>query len=448
MVSIKPDTSRLSQDRNALVVLCGNGNVFLRYFKTILAIPKEPRVPSPAFDVPQSVQHPAVPRDLPRLVVGITSPQTCLVLTGRLRALREAGFRITLVAGPGELLRQTAEGEGVESVALLMRREIAPFADLLSLFRLWRLLRRLKPQLTEFSTPKAGLLGCVAARMAGVPVRVYLLRGLKLETSSGLKRRILLATERIAAASAHLVLCNSESLRTEALAMGIAPAEKLQLLGSGSSNGVDVERFTPGPSDVRQRLGIPLKAQVVGFVGRFTRDKGLPELIEAFDGILKSAPDAHLLLVGWFDAAEDALDGELRARIERHPRIHRTDFVADTAPYYRAMDVMVLPTWREGFPNVVLEAASCGIPVVTTFSTGSRDAVLPEVTGLLIPPGYPEAISEAVLTLLSDPGRRLRMGRTARAWVIEHFVNEHVLGLTTALYKRLVEQARPAIPSY
>jgi glycosyltransferase involved in cell wall biosynthesis len=118
-----------------------------------------------------------------------------------------------------------------------------------------------------------------------------------------------------------------------------------------------------------------------------------------------------------------------------------TGFVADTAPYYRAMDVMVLPTWREGFPNVVLEAASSGIPVVTTLCTGSRDAVVPEVTGLLIPPGYPEAISEAVLKLLRDPARRRRMGEAARAWVVEHFANERVLGLITAFYKSLLASA-------
>ena len=143
--------------------------------------------------------------------------------------------------------------------------------------------------------------------------------------------------------------------------------------------------------------------------------------------------------MGWFDAAEDALDAGLRDRILSHPRIHCTGFVADTAPYYRAMDVMVLPTWREGFPNAVLEAAATGIPVVTTESTGARDAVVPEVTGLLIPPGYPEAIYESVIKLLRDPERRLRMGRAARAWVMEHYSEERVLGLTADYYLSLVE---------
>jgi glycosyltransferase involved in cell wall biosynthesis len=373
--------------------------------------------------------------------VGITHPQTCLTLTGRLRALREAGFRVTLVSSPGELLDRTAAREGVEFIAIPMRREIALVADLVSLARLCRLLLRLRPDMTEFSTPKAGLLGTLAAMLCGVPRRVYMLRGLKLETSTGFKRLILLASERLAAACAQVVLCNSNSMRAEALALGVAPEAKLHLLGEGSSNGVNVKRFAPGPSDVRNRLGLPQEAPVVGFVGRLTRDKGLPELIEAFDIILKTEPEAHLLLVGWFDAAEDALSTALRARILSHPRIHCTGFVADTAPYYRAMDLMVLPTWREGFPNVVLEAAATGIPVITTLCTGSRDSVVPEVTGLLIPPGYPEAISEAVLRLLRNPELRSRMGQAARAWVVEHYSIERILGLVTALYKSMLMPA-------
>jgi glycosyltransferase involved in cell wall biosynthesis len=294
--------------------------------------------------------------------------------------------------------------------------------------------------MTEFSTPKAGLLGSIAAMLCGVPTRVYFLRGLKLESCAGIKRHILLAAEKLAAACSHAVLCNSSSLRSEALALGIASERKLRLLGCGSSNGVDVERFQPGPSNLRVQLDIPQSAEVVGFVGRLTRDKGLPELIEAFDAILTAKPEAHLLLVGWFDAAEDALGDELRSRIQMNPRIQMTGFVANTAPYYRIMDVMVLPTWREGFPNVILEAAATGIPVVTTLSTGSRDSVVPEVTGLLIPPGYPVAIEESVLQLLRNPEQRFRMGLAARAWVMDHYVNGQVLGRTVRFYKSLMNR--------
>lgn len=380
----------------------------------------------------------------PHIVVGITHQETCLALTGRLRTLREAGFQVTLVSGPGKLVEITAASQGVAAITIPMRREIALLADTVSLVRLWLLLCRLKPDITEFSTPKAGLLGSVAGWLAGVPRRVYLLRGLKLETSSGFKRRVLLVAERMAARCAQIVLCTSESLRDEARALGIAPAAKLQLLGAGSSNGVDTERFSPGPSDVRDMLSLPRRAPVVGFVGRLTRDKGVPELIEAFDAILKAQPKAHLLLVGWFDTSEDALDKETRARIEGHPRIHRTGFVVDTAPYYRALDVMVLPTWREGFPNAVLEAAATGIPVITTECTGSRDSVVPEVTGLLIPPGYPEAISDTVLKLLRDPKRRQSMGAAARVWVLKHYARERVTGLVAKYYWSLLEPASAA----
>jgi glycosyltransferase involved in cell wall biosynthesis len=373
------------------------------------------------------------------IVVGVTDPQTCLVMGPRLRALREAGFKVTLVTGPGELLERTAAREGVEAVAVPMKRGVAPLADLLSLVRLWLLLGRLRPDLVEFSTPKAGLLGSLAALLRGVPRRIYVLRGLRLETATGFKLRAMLIGERISAACAHVVLCNSASLRERALELGVARPAKLKLLGDGSSIGVDTRHFCPGPSDVRDQLGLGSEAQVVGFVGRLTRDKGVPELIEAFHAILDAAPTACLLLVGWFDESEDALGWDLRARIRNHPRVHMTGYVRDTAPYYRAMDLMVLPTWREGFPNVVLEAAATGIPVITTLATGARDSVIPEVTGLLIPPGYPEAISEAVLKLLGDPEWRGQMGRSARAWVQQHYADAHVLGLTTAYYQGLLK---------
>jgi glycosyltransferase involved in cell wall biosynthesis len=373
------------------------------------------------------------------MLLGVTTQELCLILGARLRVLRRAGFRVVLVSGPGELLERTASRIGVECVALPMRRSIAPLADLVALVRLWRILGKYKPDLVEFSTPKAGLLGMLAARLRSVPRRIYMLRGLRLERSRGFKRWVLLTAERVACSCAQVVLCNSKSLRAEALALGLAPAAKLLVLGEGSSNGVDVERFSPGPSVIRDQFSIPRNAPVVGFVGRLTRDKGLPELIEAFDRILLAEPSTHLLLVGWFDRAEDALDFELRRRILDHPRIHCTGFVADTAPFYRGMDLMVLPTWREGFPNAVLEAAATGIPVVTTESTGARDAVVAEVTGLLIPPGYPEAIVEAVLKLLRDPARRFKMGRAARAWVTEHYSEERVLGLTAEYYRSLLD---------
>ena len=372
-----------------------------------------------------------------RMVYGITSDQTCMVLTGRLRRLKEAGFEITLIASPGLRLEETAAREGVAFYPVRMERGISPLADLRSLFLLLIALWRIRPTITDFSTPKAGLLGNVAAWMLGVPHRVYTLRGLKLESSRGWKHALLLISERIAAGCAHVVLCNSESLRVEAKALRLTSDAKLCIVGEGSSNGVDVERFCPGPTSVREQLKIDSEDLVIGFVGRLTSDKGVPELLVSFAEVLKVQPRARLLLVGWFDRSEDALDSRSRATIAEHPRIHHVGFVAEPVEYYRAMDIFVLPTHREGFPNAVLEAACTALPVITTESTGARDAVLAEVTGLLIPAGIPEAITEAVVSLADNPSLRRRMGNTGRAWVMDRFCREKVLDLAAVFYRDL-----------
>ena len=374
----------------------------------------------------------------PHILLGVTSSQTCLVLPDRLRALRAAGFRVSLLSGPGDLAKHATQIEGVTTRVVPMGRSISLLSDLAALLRICGWLRRLKPDIVEFGTPKAGLLGCIAAWLCRIRVRVYFLRGLRLETETGFKRRVLMWAERAASSCAHATLCNSSSLRERAISMGIAESSKLVLLRDGSSNGVDVTRFSPGGSDVRPRLGIPGTAPVIGFVGRLTADKGVPELLEAFAMILRQRAEARLLLVGWFDAAEDALGLGLRRRIEGHPGIVHTGYIADTAPYYRAMDLLVLPSWREGFPNVVLEAAASGVPVIAADSTGSRDAVVQGVTGFLIPPGDPGAISKAAVKLIDDPTLRERMSGAARRWALDHYDHRQVMSLTVRFYQSLL----------
>jgi glycosyltransferase involved in cell wall biosynthesis len=383
--------------------------------------------------------------DRPLIVVGVTHPQTCLVLRGRLRSLRAAGFRVVLISSPGELATRIAAEEGVEHCAIPMQRGMSPLADLISLVRLCFALSRLRPAIAEFSTPKAGLLGNIASFLCRVPVRIYILRGLRLETASGMTRRILQLSERITAVCSHMVVCNSKSLRSQALALGVVRRRKLRVIGNGTSSGVDVRHFMPPssltPERMRKSLGIPAGAPVIGFAGRLTRDKGIPELLDAFDSLLVDFPEARLLLTGWFDDSEDALSPAQRARIVNHPRILCTGFVTDTAPYYHAMDVLTLPTWREGFPNVVLEAAASGVPTVSTLATGARDAVLHERTGLLVPPGNPQALAAAIKRLLLSPEERVQMGAAARAWVADNFMHTRVQALTVALYRSLIRDA-------
>ena len=384
---------------------------------------------------------------VPHILVGVTSAQTCILLPARSRALRDAGFRVSIVSGPGELSAGTKRVSGVMAHVVPMARGIELFADFIAFCRIWQLIRRLRPDIVEFSTPKAGLLGNIAAWIRRVPVRVYFLRGLRLETATGLMRIVLLWSEKIAAACAHVVVANSRSLGNRAHELGISNGNKTMILGEGSSNGVDAVRFSPGSSSVRDELAIPAKAQVIGFVGRLTTDKGVPELLEAFVKVLRHRPECCLVLVGWFDAAADALGRGLRERIEGHPQIVCTGYVADAAPYYRAMDLMVLPSWREGFPNVVLEAAASGVPVIATTCTGSCDAVVPEVTGVLVAPGNPDAIAEAALRLLGDDQLRGRMAGAARKWAVEHFDEQHVLAMTVQFYQELLKRRKSKMDS-
>ena len=388
------------------------------------------------------------------LLFGVTSDQTLLVLRHRITALRDAGFSVAVVSSPGphfdrlaaELKISSSVGQGIALYPISICRGIAPCADFAAFLQIFLLLRRLRPTVVDFSTPKAALLGLVAARLLRIPVRVHTLRGLRVESAGSLLRPLLLLAERLTSACAHVVLCNSPSLLQQASALAIAPPRKLRLLALGSSHGVDLDRYHPGPvsgpGPLRAELRIPPDAIVFGFTGRLTRHKGIPELIDAFDRIATAHPAAWLLLVGWIDQSEDKLSPALVRRIATHPRIVLTGFVADTAPCYRAMDIFVLPTHREGFPNAALEAAATALPIVTTTATGARDAVVPDLTGLLVPPANTEALAAAMRRLLADSALRRRMGDAARLWARENYAQQNVVAATVRFFQDWIQAAK------
>lgn len=386
----------------------------------------------------------------PRLVYVVTHPVTAdLLLRGQLAFMREHGFDVTVIASPGAELERVAERERVDVVAVPMARQPDARRDAVSLARLTVALRRLAPDIVNAGTPKAGLLGMLAARTVATPIRIYLLRGLRLETTTGNLRRILAATEKIASACAHDVACVSPSLRRVAVGDGHIPAGKAIVVGPGSSNGVDSERFqrtselrTKGAAFMRE-LGIADDAPIIGFVGRLAEDKGIDELLDAFAIVRRQVPNAALVLLGG-DLGDENIEDRLARRVAAAPGVVATKKIADLAPHYARIDVLAFPSYREGFPNVPLEAACAELPVVGFRSTGVIDAVQDGKTGLLVARDARQ-LADAILRYLTNPTLAAEHGRNARARVLAQFDRREIWRAWLAHYRdRLAMRGLPA----
>jgi len=383
-------------------------------------------------------------------VVHVTTvPGTLYFLCGQASFMRRAGFSLHAISSPGPDLGASlsafGDQERIPVHAVDMMRRITPLRDLIALWRLWRVLARVRPAIVDAHTPKAGLLGMLAATLARTPVRVYHMHGLPFVTASGWRKQLLRWTERISCLLAHRVLAVSHSVRTVAVSEGLCAPEKVEVLLGGSVNAVDTEgRFNPlgesTRSATRTKHGIPVDAMVVGFVGRLARDKGIVELAEAWRR-LHGARGLHLLLVGPVDET-DPPPADVLAELRADPAVHFTGLDPETPRLYAATDILALPTYREGFPQVALEAAAMGLPVVATSVPGCVDAVHDGVTGTLVPPRDVGALADALRRYASDPPLRARHGEAARRRVVREFRQDLMWEALAAEYRRLLANRR------
>jgi glycosyltransferase involved in cell wall biosynthesis len=365
-------------------------------------------------------------------------------LAGHVTHAKGKGFEVHALSSPGDPLDEFGRNVKIDVHPALMPRRITPLIDLVAVWQIVRVIRHVRPTIVDAHTPKGGLLAMIAAALCRVPVRIYHQHGLPLMTATGLKRLILSWTERTACWLAHQVLCVSESVRDVAIAEGLCSAEKIKVLGHGSIDGIEADgKFNPArvPAESRQqvraRYQIPESAPVMGFVGRIVRDKGLIELAQSWRVLRERYPSLHLLVAGPFES-QDPIPADVEATLRSDPRIHLAGMLQDMPSVYRALDLLVLPTYREGFPASLLEASAMGLPVIATRIPGCVDAVRDGETGVLVPVRDSESLTAAIRAYLDDPSRRTRHGANGRHRVLRDFDPENLRDALFREYLRLL----------
>ncbi len=379
-----------------------------------------------------------------RLVHLTTVPDSLCFVAGQVGYMKSRGMEVHAVSSPDAALDDFGRAEGVEVHGVDMPRAITPVQDIGSIRSICRVFRAVRPHIVHSHTPKAGLLGTIAARISGVPVRIYHIHGLPLLTATGTKRALLSMSERTASRLATQVLCVSNSVREVVVADGLCPSEKVKVLLSGSINGIDsIGKFNPNNypegtrREVRAKFGIPEDAVVAGFVGRIVRDKGVIELARAWRTLRQAHPELHLVVVG-APEPQDPVPPEIEDELRADPRVHMLGLQFDMPPIFRAIDMLVLPTYREGFPLVPMEAAAMALPVVATQVPGCFDAVEDRVTGTLVPPRDASALAEAISHYVNSAVLRKARGEAGRARMLRDFRQQDMWEAVYQEYMRLL----------
>jgi glycosyltransferase involved in cell wall biosynthesis len=377
------------------------------------------------------------------LVHVTTVPDSLGFFHGHIGYLQAHGFHVQAVSSPGALADQFRAREQIPVHTIPMARSVSPAHDGVALWRLWRLFRALKPDIVHSHTPKAGLLGTLAARLASVPIVFLSVFGLPQMTRTGLTRRILDVTSWLACSAAHRVWCDSFSMRDYLSQSRLCPIDKIVVFGQGSVNGVDaVHTFSPelygkaSRLEIRTRYGIPPSALVIGYVGRIVRDKGIGELVSAWRILREQYNCLHLLLLGSFEA-KDPLSADDENLLDTDARIHLTGHLSDVAPYYGAMDIFVMPSYREGFGVTNIEAAAMELPVVSSRIPGCVDSVQDGLTGTLVPPRDAVALRSAIEMYLNNPELMRQHGQAGRVRVLRDFRPEVIRESLAQEYLRL-----------
>lgn len=363
----------------------------------------------------------------PKLIRVTTVPESlAILLKGQLGFIQNY-FDVTAISSSGSILNDVEINEGVKVFPIQMTRKITPFKDLVSLYKLYVFLISHKPLIVHTHTPKAGLLGMLASYFAKTPNRLHTIAGLPVMESTGIKRKILLLVEKVTYACATKVYPNSKGLQEFVLDNKLSSKAKLQIIGNGSSNGIDTNHFNKSNlsevalQELRKKLNINESDFVYVFVGRMVTDKGVNELIVSFSELCKQNKKVKLLLVGPLESDLDPLIPSTLKEIRLNKQIIFTGFQKDVRPYFSISNVLVFPSYREGFPNVVMQAGAMGLPAIVSNINGCNEIIKNEYNGLIVPAKNVQKLKEAMLCVLTNVGLLKSMELEARSNIVNQY---------------------------
>lgn len=354
-------------------------------------------------------------------------------------AMRKQGWEVTAVCSDGDYISgMRAEAYSIDTISIA--RSMNPWLTLRSLVALTRYFRRERFDIVHVHTPVAALIGRVAAWLAGVPLVIYTAHGFYFHDEMPTwKRSLFVAIERFGGRFTDLLFCQSEEDAEDAVSEGIVPAERVLTIG----NGIDVARFDPAKvgagGAVRAEFGIPADAFVVGLIGRQVREKGVAEFLQAVTLLAERYPQLYVLLIGERLVSDHARSVEVEfaaARIALGARLVAPGLRNDVPAILAAMNLFCLPSWREGMPRTIIEAMVMAKPVVATDIRGSREEVLPEITGLLVPTRAPQQLAAAIARCLDAPDWASRLGLAGRERALALYDEGVVI-------RRQIERIRP-----
>lgn len=376
----------------------------------------------------------------------VTSSISFKLIDGQAQFMQQQGYQVITASGspfPKDGIPQLKGVRFIPQPHLV--RPISVKEDLLALRDMIRLIRKERPDIIHSHTPKAGLMGMLAGWLCRVPIRIHTVAGLPLLVHSGFKRKVLNLVERITYRCATYVYPNSHKLRDTIISLRLASPDKLRVIGDGSSNGINVQHFCK--ELFAEEFVDPIRKQLGGsftfvFVGRIVRDKGICELVEAFTRLQQEHPDARLLLVGDFEQELDPLPEEVYHTIQSHPAIYCAGWQDDVRPWFAAADALAFPSYREGFPNVVMQAGAMELPCVVSDINGCNEIIIEGENGLIIPSHDAVALYQAMKRMIEDKALYMHCQQNARSLIASRYKQEDVWQATLEMYRSLTGDAK------